>query len=174
MVNQPVEKVQLPQKEKQKIKLLLSDIDGVMTDGGLYYSEFGDQSKKFHVRDGMGLKILQSKGIKVGIVTSEDNKIAEMRYNKLQLDYLYKGRKNGGKLAAALEICEKEGISLQQTAYIGDDVNCYELLCSVGLAACPADAMELIKSVPGIIKMKAKGGQGCVREFVEYILKNYC
>jgi len=177
MMDESVEKnkkAQLPQNEKQKIKLLLSDIDGVMTDGGMYYSEFGDEMKKFHTRDGMGLKILQSKGIKVGIITSEDNKIAEMRYNKLQLDYLYKGRKNGGKLAAALEICEKEGISLQETAYIGDDVNCYELLCSVGLAACPADAMELIKSVPGIVQMKAKGGEGCVREFVEYILKNYC
>ncbi len=154
-----------------KIKLLLTDVDGVLTDAGMYYSEAGDELKKFNTHDGMGLQLIREKGIKTGIITSENTKLVERRFNKLKLDYLYQGKREGGKLAAVKEICEKEGISLAEVAYIGDDINCFELLSSVGLAACPADALDAIKNIPGIIQMKKKGGDGCVREFVEMIIK---
>ena len=158
--------------QTSNIKLLLTDVDGVLTDSGMYYSESGDELKKFNTHDGMGLQFLSQKGIKSGIITSEDTKLVERRFQKLKLDYLYQGKREGGKLAAVKEICEKEGITLEQVAYIGDDVNCLELLSSVGVAACPSDAMDAIKNIPGIIQMKKKGGEGCVREFVEMIL-NY-
>jgi len=153
-----------------KIKLFLTDVDGVLTDAGMYYSEAGDELKKFNTHDGMGLQLIREKGIKTGIITSENTKMVERRFNKLKLDYLYQGKREGGKLASVQEICEKEGITLAEVAYIGDDVNCFELLSSVGLAACPADALDAIKNIPGIIQMKKKGGEGCVREFVEMII----
>lgn len=157
-------KVEKPQK---RIKLFLSDVDGVLTDGGMYYSESGVESKKFNTRDGMGFEMLRKAGIKTGIITSENTQIVENRAKKLKLDYLYQGKIEGGKLAAALEICEKEGISIDEVAYIGDDVNCYNLLSAVGFAACPADAAAKIKSIPNINIMSAKGGEGCVRECIE-------
>jgi len=156
------------------IKLLLTDVDGVMTDSGMYYSEAGDELKKFNAHDGMGLQLVRHKGIKTGIITSEDTKLVERRFQKLKLDYLYQGKRDGGKLSSVKEICAIEGITLDNVAYIGDDVNCFELLSAVGLAACPADALDAIKNIPGIIQMKKKGGEGCVREFVEMIMNNYC
>ncbi len=155
------------------IKLFLTDVDGVLTDAGMYYSEAGDELKKFNTHDGMGLQLIREKGIKTGIITSENTNMVERRFIKLKLDYLYQGKREGGKLASVKEICDKEGITLAEVAYIGDDVNCFELLSSVGLAACPADALDTIKNIPGIIQMKKKGGEGCVREFVEMILKNH-
>jgi len=154
-----------------KIKLFLTDVDGVLTDAGMYYSEAGDELKKFNTHDGMGLQLIREKGIKTGIITSENTKLVERRFNKLKLDFLYQGKREGGKLASVKEICEKEGISLSEVAYIGDDVNCFELLSAVGLAACPANALDAIKNIPGIIQMKKKGGEGCVREFIEMIIK---
>ena len=118
----------------------------------------------------MGLQLLQQKGIKVGIVTSENTRMVERRFEKLKLDYLYQGKRDGGKLAAAKDICDKEGISLSEVAYIGDDVNCAELLSSVGWAACPANALPKVKEIPGILHLSKKGGGGCVREFAEIIL----
>jgi N-acylneuraminate cytidylyltransferase len=156
---------------KKQIRLFLTDIDGTLTDGGMYYSENGDELKKFNTRDGMGLGMLRAKGIKTGIITSENRELNRRRAEKLQLDYLRQGKVNGGKLAVAQEICQELGITLQETAYIGDDVNCIELLSAVGLAACPDDADERVKNMPGIKVMTKKGGEGCVREFIEkYIL----
>lgn len=155
-----------------KVKLLLTDVDGVMTNGGMYYSADGDSMKRFHVHDGMGLQLLKAKGVKVGIITSEDNQIVRKRFEKLRLDFLVQGKRNEGKLAAAKSICDDMGIDLSEVAYIGDDINCRELLQHVGLAACPADAMDVIKSIPGIVLLKKKGGEGCVREFVELIIKH--
>ena len=155
----------------KKVKLFLTDVDGTLTDGGMYYSENGDELKKFNTRDGLGIRLLREAGIKVGIITSENTKIVENRAKKLKADYLYQGKIDGGKLAIAQEICQKEGISLNEVAYIGDDVNCIELLKSVGFAACPADAQDLVKKVPNIHIMQKKGGEGCVREWAERILK---
>ena len=157
-------------ESKITIKLLLSDIDGTLTDGGMYYSENGDEQKRFNTRDGMGMGMLREKGIKVGIITSEDRQLNQRRADKLKLDFFYQGKKNGGKLAVAREICQKMGISMQKVAYIGDDVNCIELLSAVGMAACPADADSRVKAIPGIHVMTKKGGEGCVREFCEMLM----
>jgi N-acylneuraminate cytidylyltransferase len=161
----------LSKRPKKKIKLFLTDVDGVLTDGGMYYSENGDELKKFNTRDGMGFELLRKAGIKTGIVTSENTKIVENRAKKLQVDYLIQGKRDGGKLAVAKEICEKEGIALDEVAYIGDDLNCLDLLSVVGYAACPTDALDEIKKIPNMKILSKKGGEGVVREFVEYLLK---
>ena len=153
------------------LKLFMTDVDGTLTDAGMYYTENGDELKKFNTRDGMGLQLLQKAGVKVGIVTSENTKIVERRAAKLKVDFLCQGKRDGGKLAAIQEICNEMGFGLQNVAYIGDDVNCRDLLTSVGFAACPADAMDDIKSIPNITVMTKKGGEGCVREWIEQILK---
>ena len=155
-----------------KVKLFLTDVDGVLTDGGMYYSEIGDEQKKFNTRDGMGFHLLREAGIKSGIITTENTQIVERRAAKLKVDYVYQGKNTGGKLQTALEICRKEGITLAEAAYIGDDINCYDLLCNVGMAACPADAVEKIKTIPNIKILRKKGGEGVVREFIEIILGN--
>lgn len=153
-----------------KIKLFLSDVDGVMTDAGMYYTESGDEFKKFNTHDGMGFQLLREAGIKTGIITTENTKIVERRAAKLKVDYLYQGKGFGNKLQAALEICSKENISLQEVAYIGDDINCIELLTAVGVAACPANALEKVKAIPNIILLKKNGGDGAVREFIHILL----
>ena len=155
------------EKPKKKIKLFLSDVDGTLTDGGMYYSENGDELKKFNTRDGMGFQLLREAGIKTGIITSENTKLVEKRAEKLKVDYLIQGKRDGGKLVATYEICNQLGITLNEVAYIGDDVNCRELLENVGWAACPADACEIVKNISSIKIMNHKGGEGCVREFVE-------
>lgn len=154
-----------------KIKLFLSDVDGVMTDAGMYYTESGDEFKKFNTHDGMGFQLLREAGIKTGIITTEDTKIVERRATKLKVDYLYQGKGFGSKLQAALEICTKENISLQEVAYIGDDINCIELLNAVGIAACPANAVEKVKKINNIIQLNIKGGDGAVRAFIEYLFE---
>lgn len=156
----------------KKIKLFLTDIDGVMTDAGMYYSDSGNQFKKFNAHDGLGLQILRGKGYKVGLITSEDRPLIENRFKKLGLDYLYQGKIYGGKLASALEICKKEGITLDEVSYVGDDVNCLDLLSAVGFAACPQDAVDEIKQIPDILILSKKGGEGCIREFIDLILKS--
>lgn len=152
------------------IKLFLTDVDGTLTDGGMYYTASGDTMKKFNTRDGMGLQLLQKTGVKVGIITSENTDIVTKRAEKLGIDYLVQGKRDGGKLAAAREICDSLGITLQEMAYIGDDVNCAELLRHAGIAACPADAMPQVKAIPSIRVMTLKGGEGCVREFINTLL----
>ena len=156
---------------KPEIKLFLSDVDGTLTDGGMYYSENGDELKKFNTRDGMGFQMLRERGIKTGIITSENMSLNKRRFEKLKVDFLVQGKRNGGKLEAAREICATLGISLSEVAFIGDDVNDIELLSKVGLAACPADACDEVKNVPGIRVMTRKGGEGCVRDVVKLIIK---
>ena len=161
------------QEKKGSVKLFLCDVDGTLTDGGMYYSENGDEQKKFNTRDGMGFQLLHKSGIKTGIITSEITKIVENRAKKLKVDFLYQGKRDGGKLAVAKEICERLGITLDEVSYIGDDVNCVELLDAVGMKACPIDACEDVKAIAGIRVMKKRGGDGCVREWVEMMLKKY-
>ena len=151
-----------------KIKIFLSDVDGVLTDGGMYYTENGDEFKKYSVYDGMGFQLLQKKGVKVGIVTTEDKQMNRRRSNKLGLDFDFHGVKD--KLQLVKDLCKQENITLNEVAYIGDDVNCFSLLSNVGIAACPNNAVAKIKAIPNIIQLKKNGGDGVVREFIELIL----
>lgn len=151
-----------------KIKIFLSDVDGVLTDGGMYYTENGDEFKKYSVYDGMGFQLLQKTGVNVGIVTTEDKQMNRRRSNKLGLDYDFHGVKD--KLQLVKDLCKQENIFLENIAYIGDDVNCFDLLSNVGVAACPKNAMKKIKSIPNIIQLQKNGGEGVVREFIELIL----
>ncbi len=152
------------------IKLFLTDVDGTLTDGGMYYSANGDVLKRFYVRDGMGMKMLQQVGIKVGIVTSETTPIVESRAKKLGVDYLFQGVRFGGKVQVVLQLCNKLGITMRQVAYIGDDVNDIELLQAVGFAACPADAASEVLELPCIRIMSHNGGHGAVRELTDLLL----
>ena len=152
-----------------KIKIFLSDVDGVLTDAGMYYTEKGDEIKKFSTYDGMAFKILQKKGVKVGIITTEDRQLNRNRAQKLSLDFDFHGADD--KLKIVKELCKKQNINLNQVAYIGDDVNCFGLLSNVGFPACPKNAVDKIKSIPNIIQISQNGGSGVVREFVEIIIK---
>ena len=151
-----------------KIKIFLSDVDGVLTDAGMYYTENGDEFKKFCTYDGMGFQLLQETGVKVGILTTEDKELNRRRAKKLGLDFDFHGAKD--KLQIVKNLCEKENVSLDEIAYIGDDVNCFELLSNAGVSACPMNAVSKIKSIPNIIQLQRNGGDGVVREFVELIL----
>lgn len=157
-------------KPKAQIKLFITDVDGTLTDGGMYYSENGDELKKFNTRDGMGLQLLRKAGIKTAIITSENTMIVENRAKKLKVDFLVQGKRDGGKLSVAKELCEKLGVTMNEVAYIGDDINCIDLLTAAGVKACPADACDKVKVIPNIEVMTRRGGEGCVREFAEMIL----
>lgn len=150
------------------IKIFLSDVDGVLTDGGMYYTESGDEFKKFNCYDGMGMKLLQAKGFKVGILTSEDRMINRNRASKLKLDYDFHGVKD--KLQFIKDFCIKENINISEIAYVGDDLNCFSLLSEVGVCACPKNAVAKIKSIPSIIKLNSRGGEGAFREFADLYL----
>lgn len=160
----------------KNIKLFLTDVDGCMTDGGMYYTESGDEFKKFCVYDGMGIVLLRKAGIPCGILTSENTNIGLKRGKKLGLEYAYTGvgRVVDGvkmtKLDAAKKICEELGITLKNVCFVGDDVNDLDLLQNAGIAACPTNAVEVVKAVPGIIHLSKRGGDGAIREICEMIL----
>ncbi|WP_104753508.1 KdsC family phosphatase [Helicobacter salomonis] len=156
----------------RQVKVFLCDCDGTLTDGGMYYLENGQQFKKFSVADGIGFELLKAAGIKTGILTGEITPIVEHRAKKLKLDYLYQGCSPQGKLEAARAICALEKISLEQVAYVGDDVNDLPLLEQVGLKACVQNAQESLKTLPGVVILKHKGGEGAVRELINSILEH--
>lgn len=152
--------------EIHKIKMFLTDCDGCLTDGGMYYSEKGDELKKFNTRDGMGFALLREKGIITGIVTSENVDLNRRRAEKLKLDILEAGCKD--KVAAVKRLCAEYEISLEEVAYIGDDINDLEVVRMVGFGCCPANAMPQVKEVAKYVA-KVNGGEGVIREIVEQL-----
>ena len=124
-------------------KLVVTDIDGVWTDGGMYYDQYENEWKKFHTYDSAGVLLCHRLGIPVGIITGEKTHIVERRARKLGIDYLYQGVDN--KLIVAQKICEQLNLGLEEVAYIGDDINDIELLRSVGKSFCPSSAPEYVK-----------------------------
>jgi len=149
------------------IKLFATDVDGVLTDAGMYYSESGDEWKKFNTRDGMGIKLLQRAGIITAIVTQERTKLVARRAEKLAIPELHQGVMD--KLSCVREMAARHGLTLSQVAYIGDDINDLETLKAVGFSATPADGMPQVTAVVDYICRK-KGGEGAVREIIEMIL----
>lgn len=149
-------------KAKTPPKLFLSDVDGVLTDAGMYYTENGDEIKKFSAYDGMGFKLMQAKGIKVGILTAENRQLNRNRANKLKLDFDFHGIEN--KLATLTQLLKELSIDWKDVAYVGDDLNDIEVLKKVGQAFCPTNAVEEVQKIKGIRKLNLSGGQGVVRE----------
>lgn len=150
-----------------EIKMFLTDCDGCLTDGGMYYSEKGDELKKFNTRDGMGFALLRSKGIITGIVTSENVDLNRRRAEKLKLDILEAGCKD--KVAAVKRLCTEYGVPIENVAYIGDDINDLDVIRLVGFGCCPNNAIPQIKEAAKHIT-KASGGEGVIREVVDLII----
>ncbi len=176
--NCPVEKlfrISLSETEKKlktfKFKFLALDVDGVMTDGGMYVTEKGDEFKKFNTKDGLGIIQLIKAGHNVGIVSSGFNKnIIESRAKILGIKHCYIGTWN--KLEVLEKWCAELKITMKNVAYIGDDLNDLPIFEKAGLSACPADAVNAIKIKSDIILTK-KGGEYCIREFIDQYLNPY-
>lgn len=150
-----------------KIKLFAMDVDGILTDAGMYYSENGDELKKFNTHDGKGIEILRNIGIKTAIITSENTKIVQRRAEKLKVDYVYQGIKQ--KDLIIREIAKDVGIKLSEIAYIGDDINDISVLKIVGFPITVQSGKEENKKISKLI-VPLKGGEGCVRYFCDLIL----
>lgn len=147
-------------------KLILTDIDGVWTDGGMYYDQTGNEWKKFNTYDSAGVLLAHQKGIPVGIITGENTEIVSRRAAKLKVDYLFQGVSD--KLSVAKQLCENMGITLEDVAYIGDDIGDIELLKAAGFSAIPSSAPSFMKKYVQHVVEKG-GGQGAFREFVELL-----
>lgn len=151
----------------KNIKMVLSDCDGVLTDGGMYYSESGDELKKFNTRDGVAFELLRKNGLITGIITGEMSKLVQKRANKLKLDEIHIGIKE--KINTINKLCDKYNINYSQIAYIGDDINDIEVLKKVGFSCCPQDAVREVKNNVNYV-LQSKGGKGVIRELVNNIL----
>ena len=150
---------------KKEIKFLGLDVDGTLTDGGMYYTESGEEFKRFDTKDGRGIIELQKQGIEVGLLSSGfKTKIIEGRAKTLSIKKVYVG--TDPKLGILQQWCNDMGIDMTQVAYIGDDINDRDIINAVGFTACPADAMSAIKDIVDVV-LTRNGGYGCVREFVE-------
>ena len=149
------------------IKLFISDVDGTLTDGGMYYNASGEIMKKFNTRDAFGLRLLKENGIELALISCEDSQIVRSRAAKLKITNVYLGISN--KLPIVKQICIDMGINLTNVAYIGDDLNDLEAIQHVGLSFAVGDAEDEIKNQADIITTK-NGGNGAVREASNYIL----
>lgn len=148
-------------------KLILTDIDGVWTDGGMYYDATNIELKKFNTYDSAGILFAHHLHIPVGIITGENTEIVKRRANKLKVDYCFLGAKD--KLSIVKDICNELRIDLADVAYIGDDLNDLKVLAAVGYSAAPASAPTYVKKHTNISLSKS-GGAGVFREFVESLL----
>lgn len=150
------------------IELLLSDVDGVMTDGGITYDEAGLETKTFSVRDGLGVKLWRRSGGAFGIVTSRSSQVVQRRSDELGVDYIHQGVSE--KLPIVRDIAERHGVPLERVAYLGDDLPDLPVIREVGLGVAVADAAQELLDAAGHVT-HTRGGRGAVRELVESLLK---
>ena len=158
-------------RRAKNIRLVLSDNDGVLTDSGVYYSERGEELKRYSIRDGMGVERLETVGIMAGIMTGEASLNLKKRAEKLKIKHLYLGVKD--KQARLKGVLSETGLAINEVAYIGEDVNDLGIMRAVavsGLTACPADATDFVRPVVHYI-CKADGGHGAFREFAEMLVR---
>ena len=151
----------------KNIKLVGTDIDGVWTDARMYYSADGDIMKSFSTYDGMGVKLLREAGIPLIIMTGEDTEIVSKRAKKLGIDFIFQGENK--KLKRLKEVCKELNITLDEVAYIGDDVNDLDVLQAVGISAMPPNSPILGQFNPDYLTTRC-GGDGAFRDFVDFIL----
>ena len=158
-----------PSLNLEPIRLLLSDVDGILTNGALTFDNNGVESKTFHVRDGMAIKLCQKSGTTFGVITARSSQIVENRMKELGVDIIHQASKD--KIASANQILEHLNLSFQNVAYIGDDLTDMALMETVGLAASVSDGAPEVKKCAQLVT-KAGGGQGAIRELIEAILKS--
>lgn len=151
-------------------KVVFTDIDGVWTDGGMYYDQTGNEWKKFNTRDSAGVLFLNHLQILLVVLTGEDTQIMKNRAAKLKLEHVFHGVKN--KVEVAEKFCQDRGIELSEAAFIGDDLLDLKLLQRVGFSACPQDAADYTKTVVDFVT-PSNGGQGAFRDFVLEIMRRY-
>ena len=151
-----------------RVKLLVLDVDGVLTDGSLYYTERGEEIKKFHVRDGQGIKLAQQAGIEVALVSGNASAAVEQRARVLGIPYVFLGVND--KLTVLEALCARLGLSLAHVAYVGDDVNDLPTLHAVGCPCTVADAMPANRAC-AIYVTRLPGGQGAVREICDVLVQ---
>ena len=151
----------------KKIRLFATDVDGVLTDGGLYYSDSGEQTKKFNVWDGLGLVLLKRAGLVTAVITMDQTPLVNVRAAKLGIDEIHQGVQD--KLAVLQDLSVKHGIRFEEMAYVGDDVPDLSALQAVGFSVAPANAREPVRKKVRYV-CKAKGGEGAVREVADLIL----
>jgi 3-deoxy-D-manno-octulosonate 8-phosphate phosphatase (KDO 8-P phosphatase) len=155
---------------KLNIKLLLLDVDGTLTDGGIYVTAKGDQFKRFNAKDGMGIKLAEKAGISVGIIShSFVTEMVETRGKDLGLTYVYVGQEP--KMDILKTWLSELNITEKEVAFIGDDLNDKEIMQFVGHSACPADAVDQIKAISDVVLTK-NGGHGAAREYIDNYLLN--
>ncbi len=158
----------LPAKAK-KIRLLLLDVDGVLTDGSIILDSKGTETKAFHVRDGRGIKLAQNAGIAVGIITGRSSEVVNIRARELGISEVHQGAKD--KIVVYDDILSRHGLSDDEVAYVGDDDVDVQIFKRVGLAATVADADPCVRRYVDVITSNA-GGRGAVREVINLILKS--
>lgn len=150
------------------IKLILLDVDGTLTDGGIYRSNDGNEMKKFNVKDGYTIVYAQKLNIDFGIITGKVSNLVEIRAKELKIKYLYQGISE--KTEILNKIINETGLKKEEIAYMGDDLNDLKIMKSVGLTGAPKDAVSEILEIVDFTSTK-NGGEGAVREFIEFILK---
>lgn len=153
-----------------KVQFVITDLDGVMTDGGLYYTESGERFKKFNVYDFVAFQLLKDRGILTAAFYSSESPI--MNYVAKDMGIQISRQNVKDKHQMAKELCKEEGLSLNKLAFIGDDTNDIPLMNQAGLAACPPNAPKAVRDVEDILILKKNGGDGVLREFTDYILSN--
>ena len=151
----------------KRLKLMAFDVDGVMTEGSLYYTDNGVEIKAFNGPDGVGLRMLQRAGIKLAIITGRKSRCVELRMKDLGIELVYQGIEN--KLETLHQLLDELGISADEAGYMGDDIVDLQVLDACGFSAAPADCQERVKSYVQVISSK-DGGRGAVREVSEFIL----
>ena len=151
------------------IRLLVMDVDGVMTDGKVTYTSDGQELKSFNIKDGLGIKRAQASGIETAIITGRTSPMVERRARELGIAHLVQGRED--KLAALSDLVNQMSLSLDQVAYIGDDLPDLTAIDSVKLGACPADAATEVKSKANWVSTRS-GGDGCVRELCDLLVSH--
>ena len=164
-------KTDLELREEQRckeIKLMVFDIDGVLTDAGMYYTEAGDEFKKFNAKDGLAIRQLKQRNIHTGIISHGYNsRLIEKRGERLNIDHVEISQTP--KLQTLNKWCDELKISPANVCYIGDDINDEDILRAVGFSACPEDAVDAVKNMVHVVLAK-KGGEGCVRELIDLYL----
>lgn len=156
-------------KKHKQIDYLVLDVDGVFTDGCVYFGADGELIKKFDMRDGMGLEILRQNKVEVVVMTSENSALVEARMKKLQIENVFMGVKD--KYALLIQFIKDKNTNFEHLAYVGDDVNDLANICSVGWSFCPANGMEIVKQYADYI-LTNNSADGAIREVCEIIIKN--